>query len=241
MTSHLSLSEKSQKVREMFNKIAPKYDFLNRLLSFRQDVRWRNALLAHIPRDAHGVGCDVACGTGDVTFLIQKKRPHVKMLGVDISEGMLEGARLRAKRTGNEAISFYHASAEDLPLDSNSAEYLTIAFGLRNVDVRTKALSEFFRVLKPGGALLILEFFPADKGWLSLCFDFYFKRVLPKIGGLFADKQAYAYLPQSVSTMPSSPIFYELLQQAGFEKISEQKWLAGSTRLFVAYKSCSQL
>jgi demethylmenaquinone methyltransferase/2-methoxy-6-polyprenyl-1,4-benzoquinol methylase len=233
----LDLSEKSQQIQTMFNKISPKYDFLNSLLSFGQDTRWRNALLKQLPciPTKDGILIDVACGTGDVVLAVLKKRKDfVKLYGFDISQGMLDRAYAR---TPYQGVSYSLASAEKLPSKDNTADVVTIAFGLRNVDDRVKALEEFHRILKPTGTLFVLEFFPAKNSLFRSLFQFYFKKILPMVGGLFSDKDAYAYLPQSVKTMPSAIEFEEQLKLQGFDKITKTSWLAGSTVLFRCVKS----
>ena len=250
----LVLSEKSRAVQAMFDKISPRYDFLNRLLSARQDVRWRNALINALPvksRAGEGVLFDVACGTGDVMIsALRRRADYGSFQGFDISQGMMdagaERADLRAcvegrlKRAQTCDLGFTLASAENLPVPSASADALSIAFGFRNVDDRAKAIREFYRVLKPGGRLLLLEFFPAENGLLASAFDFYFKRILPLVGGLVSDRASYEYLPRSVSSMPNGVTFAAQLVEAGFLPHQETKWLAGATRLFVAEKSTHQ-
>ena len=235
----LSLSEKSKQVQEMFDRIAPRYDLLNRLLSARQDVRWRNQLVAQLPlvqNAGKGVLYDVACGTGDVLFQVERRRPDYGVFkGFDISGSMLECAAQRASAQ-NKNFQFVQSSAEQIPAEAQSADAVSISFGLRNVDVRTNALNEFYRVLKPGGRLLVLEFFEAESTLFAKCFDFYFKHVLPRIGGLISDRAAYEYLPRSVATMPSGAEFKQMLLVTGFAEVTETRWLAGATRLFIARK-----
>ncbi len=254
----LGLSDKSRQVQVMFDRIAPRYDLLNRLLSMRQDVRWRKALIRALPAaeafremDGGKVGplalADVACGTGDVMITCAKYRQdYGHILGYDISLGMIEHGRQRAecravaeqrsRRDSSFRFDFAPASAEQLPLPDASVHALSIAFGLRNVDRRETALREFYRVCKPGGKVLILEFFEADSGLMAKTFDVYFKKILPVIGGLLSDRSAYEYLPKSVASMPSASDFRDMLLSAGFGKVQEKKWLAGATRLFIAEK-----
>lgn len=238
--NHLLLSEKSIEIQKMFDKISGKYDFLNKLLSAGQDIRWRNTMIASFPKQERqsGVLYDIACGTGDVIFhTINKRKDYNQFFGFDISAGMLEQAKIRAESNPqNQNIQFIQASAEKLPVNAQSADCLTISFGLRNVDNREVALQEFHRVLKNSGTLYVLEFFAADNTFFAKFFDFYFKKILPKIGGIFSDRAAYEYLPNSVSTMPSAENFEKLLLNAGFTSIEQTKWLGGATRLFKATK-----
>ena len=233
----LNLSPKSRQIQDMFNKISAKYNFLNSILSFGQDKRWRRALIQSLPKiqNKEGVLYDVACGTGDVVLAARKNRSdYHSFSGFDISSGMLEQAK---SRTPHLEVKYILASAEHLPVKSETADAVTIAFGLRNVDNREQALSEFNRVLKKGGSLFILEFFPAKNTLFRSVFNFYFKKILPIIGGILSDKSAYSYLPHSVKTMPLSDEFEILLKENGFEKIKHRGWLSGSTMLFQCIKS----
>jgi demethylmenaquinone methyltransferase / 2-methoxy-6-polyprenyl-1,4-benzoquinol methylase len=249
----MELSDKSKNVQSMFDKISRRYDFLNRLLSFQQDVRWRNTLIQNLPmkgdfaNDSQGLKLiDVACGTGDVMLTAARKRPEYQEIrGYDISGGMISAGQTRADikpflRTEGKGVSarieFFQASAESIPADSGSAHAVSIAFGLRNVDNRALALREFFRILKPNGKVFVLEFFKSNNSLFARIFDFYFKFVLPRIGGIFSDKAAYEYLPKSVSTMPEGSEFQRQLEETGFTNVKEVCWLAGATRLFIATK-----
>lgn len=240
----LRLSEKSQHVQKMFDKIADRYDLLNRLLSARQDVRWRKALAKSLPAQADkcGVLYDVACGTGDVILTVAKMRSDYSQIrGFDISFEMLRRGEVRPDvgkwlRKSSINCTYTQASAEALPVENESAHAVSIAFGLRNVDNREQAVREMFRVLKPGGRLLVLEFFQPHSSAFAKVFDFYFTNVLPKVGGLISDKAAYQYLPASVGTMPSAEGFAQTLRECGYINITQQMWLSGATRLFIADK-----
>lgn len=241
----MQLSDKSQHIQQMFDRISGRYDFLNRLLSFRQDVRWRRRLVKMLPRPEHFLHepslClfDVACGTGDVIFSVAKKRKEYQnLVGFDISQGMLTQAELKqkAEAASSQKIQFVLSSAESLTADSESAHAVTIAFGLRNVENRMQALHEFHRVLKKGGSLFVLEFFPTSKTVFTSFFDFYFKRVLPCVASLFSDKEAYSYLPNSVGTMPTGDEFQNMLLLAGFSRIEQVCWMGGAVRLFTCLK-----
>lgn len=237
-SKQMALSKKSAQIQAMFDKISHRYDFLNRLLSAGQDTRWRNKMITLMPKikNKNGTLYDIACGTGDVLFNAKSKRnDYSEYIGFDISEGMLTQARKRAKEKYS-GVKFIQASAEAIPAQSKSSDCLTISFGLRNVDNREAALREFHRVLKEGGTLFILEFFQAENTFIAKLFDFYFKKILPKIGGILSDKEAYEYLPQSVSTMPTGDQFKKILSDIGFIEIQQTLWLGGATRLFKAIK-----
>lgn len=233
------ISDKSKQIQIMFDKISPTYDFLNSLLSFGQDTRWRERALSFMPdiSTLDGTLYDIACGTGDTLIgAAQCRQDYTNFVGIDLSQGMLDVAKVRcAKKHINS--KFIHASAEKIPCADQSANCITITFGFRNVDNRVAALSEFYRVLKPNGALIILDFFEGEKTFFSKFFKFYFRKILPAIGGFFADKKAYSYLPHSVSSMPSKFEMKQMFVDAGFCSYVEQyAWLSGAVRLFVARK-----
>lgn len=232
------LSEKSTKIQTMFDKISNRYDLLNRLLSAGQDIRWRNKMIHSMPKiiNKNGTLYDIACGTGDVLLSAKEKRnDYTDLTGFDISDGMLQQARNRTKQKQYN-IKFVQASAEQIPVYDETADCVTISFGLRNVDNRETALRDFHRILKKGGTLFVLEFFPSESTFFAKLFDFYFKKILPKIGGLLSDKAAYEYLPNSVSTMPSGNQFKQILSEIGFIEVEQTLWLGGATRLFKAVK-----
>lgn len=225
-------------IAAMFDRIAPRYDLLNRLLSARQDQRWRRALVAKVPVRPGGLFVDVATGTGDVILAVAHARTEYRaMVGVDISQEMLN---LAAAKAGREApaqpLEFKKMSAEALALNDASVDAMSISFGLRNVVHKDQALREFCRVLKPGGTLLILEFFLPESGLLSWLFQLYFHHILPFIGGLISDKKAYTYLPQSVGSFYRPDALAEALLASGLRVVSQTNFLFGATRLVEASK-----
>ncbi|MEZ4742059.1 MAG: bifunctional demethylmenaquinone methyltransferase/2-methoxy-6-polyprenyl-1,4-benzoquinol methylase UbiE [Bdellovibrionota bacterium] len=230
--------ESEAKVATMFDLIAKRYDFLNRLLSAGQDRRWRNKLLSYVPKSVNGVFVDVATGTGDVILGVRQTHPEYrKLIGVDISDNMLELANQKAKsKKYTNEVEFKNMSAEQLAIPDNSVDCLSIAFGLRNVLDKEKAISEFKRVLKPDGTLLILEFFLPQKGSFSTLFQFYFHKVLPKVGGLFSSREAYTYLPKSVDSFYSLAELEKKLASQNLQVTNVVSWLFGSCRLVKASK-----
>lgn len=227
------------KIANMFNRIAPKYDFLNALLSAKQDKRWRKAMIRMAPFRPNGKFLDVATGTGDVLIEALAQHPEYgEFHGTDISKEMLALAEQKTEQTpqGPKA-NFSIMSAESLKLPDSAFDCLTISFGLRNVVRREIAISEFNRVLKPGASLIILEFFIPKRGPLSRLFQFYFHQILPVIGGIFSDKSAYKYLPESVGSFYEYEELREVLYNSGFTIADTKKYLFGSCRIVKAVKS----
>lgn len=208
-----------QKVWEMFDRIAPRYDLLNRLLSFRRDVAWRNAMARHLPDRDHMLVLDLATGTGDQLLALRKRCDRISRgIGMDMSEGMLAFGREKIRDRGlTGQLELRTGDATDIPLPDATFDALTMSFGIRNVVDVPKALREMVRVLKPGGRALILEFsLPANRvvraGHL-----FYLRRVLPAVGALVSgDGYAYRYLNQTIETFPYGEAFCSLMREAGF-------------------------
>jgi demethylmenaquinone methyltransferase/2-methoxy-6-polyprenyl-1,4-benzoquinol methylase len=225
-------------VAQMFNRIAKRYDFLNRLLSARQDVKWRRHLLEMVPYRPNGFYLDMATGTGDVALAVAKEHSEYKtIVGGDISQGMLEIADQKSIKAGSsKQITWSTMSAERIPFDMTTVDCVSIAFGLRNVVNKAKAISEFHRVLKSGGVLLILEFFTPQGTILSRTFQFYFHRILPVIGRLFSEKDAYTYLPKSVASFYSPVELNDALRSQGFMIDRQTSFLFGACRLVRAIR-----
>jgi demethylmenaquinone methyltransferase/2-methoxy-6-polyprenyl-1,4-benzoquinol methylase len=218
-----------KQIAAMFNRIAPRYDLLNKLLSARQDIRWRNQLVRWLSPTAKGRFLDVATGTGDViAAVIKAGLNYSEYWGVDISSEMLKFAEPKLARAKTSTqVGFREMSAEKLEFPDQHFEALTISFGLRNVVRPDVALNEFARVLKSGSQLMILEFFTPGEDLLSRFFGFYFHKVLPKIGGLISDREAYRYLPNSVGGFYTLPQLQSQLKSSGFRPGRVRKYLFG--------------
>ena len=226
-----------KQIAQMFNRISKKYDFLNGLLSLNQDKRWRRILVQSIPTSEGGVFVDVATGTGDVLIALAKqKKGYKKYVGVDIASEMLDLAKEKAKRDQLNHLKFEIQSAHELKLSDQSVEALSISFGLRNVIIKDKALKEFYRVMKPKGRVLILDFFIPKKGLWAFLFQFYFHKVLPKIAGLFSDKSAYQYLPESVNNFYSPRELVDKMNNLGFHLESRKPFIFGWCQLLTFQK-----
>ena len=227
---------RAQAIQEMFSAIAPRYDFLNRLLSLGIDQGWRRTLARMaLLKDTNAI-LDVACGTGDVSLELRQKAPRARIVGLDFSQAMLDLAQVKIEQA-QVGIELVAASAEELPFPPADFDLLTIAFGIRNVVDKKKALAEFFRVLKPHGRLAILEFSQPQATWLRALYNFYFFKVLPLVGGLFARRSAYRYLPDSVAKFPCRDEFSGWLKEAGFRQCRYHSLTFGIATLYLAEKA----
>ncbi|RLB67729.1 MAG: bifunctional demethylmenaquinone methyltransferase/2-methoxy-6-polyprenyl-1,4-benzoquinol methylase UbiE [Deltaproteobacteria bacterium] len=230
--------QKSRAVQEMFTAIAPRYDFLNRLLSLGIDRQWRNFVGRRLADLNRPLVLDVACGTADLGLAIRQQNPGAKIVGLDFSLQMLILAGEKIRRLPEaEAFELLAGSAEDLPFTRRKFDALTIAFGIRNVIDRPRALREFYRVLKPGGRLVILEFSMPDQPLLRSLYRLYFLRVLPFIGGLFARRSAYQYLPESVVRFPEREEFVRMVQDAGFGRLRYHSLTGGIVTVYLGEKN----
>lgn len=215
------LSEKGEKIQQMFGSIAPRYDFLNRLLSFGIDRRWRTKAVRLLKYREGSRVLDVATGTGDVALEIARTTPpSVKITGADFCREMVELGEVKVAEAGlSSRIDFRVAPCEDLPFPNNTFDSITIAFGIRNVVDRKLGLAEMWRVLRPGGRMIILEFSTPRSAVVRYLYHAYFHQILPVIGGLFSRYNAYKYLPDSVGEFPSQDAFSTLIAEAGFKNI----------------------
>lgn len=223
-------------IAAMFDRIAPRYDFLNALLSLKQDHRWRNQLVSLVPYKPSGALLDVATGTGDVVFTaMAQRKEYTNFTGADISGEMLALAVAKARERNLEnMVDFRQMSAEKLEFPDGSFDCVTISFGLRNVVDKEAALKEFSRVLKPKGTLLIMEFFTPRLNIMAKAFDLYFHHILPVIGGLFSDRAAYTYLPRSVQAFYNPNQLRGALYRSGFLVNQEITFLFGGCKIIQA-------
>ncbi|MBT1072636.1 bifunctional demethylmenaquinone methyltransferase/2-methoxy-6-polyprenyl-1,4-benzoquinol methylase UbiE [Pelotalea chapellei] len=215
------LSEKGENIQQMFGTIAPRYDFLNRLLSFGIDRRWRTKAVQLLKYREGSKILDVATGTGDVALEIARTTPlSVQISGADFCPEMVElGQAKVAASPYADRITLHVAPCEDLPFPDNTFDSITIAFGIRNVVDRRLGLAEMWRVLRPGGRMIILEFSTPRSQLFRQLYYFYFRRLLPMIGGLFSRYNAYKYLPDSVLEFPSVSEFAAMMTATGFRNI----------------------
>lgn len=207
--------EKRELVRGMFNRIAPTYDVLNRILSLGIDKRWRRKTIAMMAVDERSIVLDLACGTGDLSEAAAREGA-MTIIAIDPSKQMLMRAREKMRLAESRSY-FLESFGEELPLTNNLCTHAMIAFGIRNVQERGRAFAELYRILKPGGVLAVLEFTPMDRKFISGVFNLYFQKILPGVGGLISrDRAAYEYLPQSVAQFVTARDLAAEARQVGF-------------------------
>ncbi len=233
-----NLSDKGRGIRDMFDAIAPRYDLLNRLLSLGIDRRWRRVAVSQLQIPPGGRVLDVATGTGDVALEIASRTPDsVRIVGEDFTQGMLvHGLEKISKSPYASRIVLVNAPCESMPHPANCFDGVTIAFGIRNVVDRLAGLQEMHRVLRPGGRAVILEFSNPRSRLFKSLYYFYFRRILPFIGGLLSKRSAYQYLPDSVLEFPSQEEFCALMAQAGFTQLRHIDLTGGIATVYVGVR-----
>lgn len=203
----------------MFNRIAPYYDLLNRLLSLGIDTIWRKKAIALLREKQPKMVLDVATGTADLALETARQLHAEQIIGVDISTQMLEIGREKVAKKGlSKVIQLREGDSENLPFPNNTFDAITVAFGVRNFEDLERGLAEMQRVLKPGGQLVVLEFSKPRVFPFRQIFNFYFKHILPFIGRMTSkDPKAYRYLYESVQAFPEGERFLSILTKTGFK------------------------
>jgi len=233
-----NLSEKGRGIRDMFDNIAPRYDLLNRLLSLGIDRRWRTFAVGKLNLPEGGRILDVATGTGDVALEVASRSPaSLTIVGADLTQGMLRVGQEKISRSPyRDRIVLVNAPCESMPHPDGQFDGVTIAFGIRNVVDRPAGLREMFRVLKPGGKAVILEFSHPKSRLFKEIYYFYFRKVLPWIGGLISKRSAYQYLPDSVLEFPDQETFKKMMEEAGFTQVVYHELTFGISTVHVGVK-----
>lgn len=231
---------RTRDTERLFNSIARTYDSLNHWLSLGVDKSWRRRSLRWIvdPSAPQQI-LDIACGTGDYSIAIARRaHPDTVVTGVDLTEAMLQVMRSKVEKEGLVGrIVAEQGNAEAMRFADNRFDRTTIAFGIRNFEHREQALREILRVLKPGGRLVILELSVPSNPLLRWCYNLYFTRLLPAIGGMVSgDKAAYRYLPASVLSFPNKREWMETMRRCGFRNVSHRAYTLGICRLYIGEK-----
>ncbi len=219
----------------MFDRIARRYDFVNRVISLGLDQRWRRRTVAALQLGDNPRVLDLATGTGDLAICIARARPGAKVIGLDPSAEMLDVARSKVERKDlADRVELVIGDAQALPFASCEMDAATIAFGIRNVPDRAAALREMARVVRPGGRIAILELAEARRGLLGRAARFHTRYVVPRLGALLSGKREYAYLQRSIAAFPPAEEFAELMRQCGLHVVEVVPLSFGACTLYVA-------
>ena len=238
VTPYHNNGNKKEQVADMFNNISKTYDFLNHFMSLGIDIIWRKKAIRELLALQPKIMLDVATGTGDFAFEAIKILKPEQIIGVDISQGMLDVANKKIKeRNLQQVFSVALGDSEGLQFEDNKFDAITVAFGVRNYENLEKGLADMFRVLKPGGKIVVLEFskpraFPIKQGY-----NFYFKYITPILGKMFSkDERAYSYLPESVAAFPDGDDFVKLLSKVGFKAARDRRLTFGVSAIYTGIK-----
>ena len=239
VTPYSSDSSKKEQVAEMFDNIAHSYDFLNHFFSLGIDVRWRKKAIRMIKAHNPERLLDVATGTAD--FAMEARRMGVQakeIVGVDISEGMLDVGRGKIKKKGyDDVITLQYGDNENLPFEDNAFDAYTAAFGVRNFQNLEAGLQDMYRILKPGGLGVVLEFSRPRKFPMKQLFHFYFRYIMPTLGKLVSkDSRAYTYLPESVAAFPDGEDFLAVMKRCGYTDLQAKRLTGGIATIYSGKK-----
>lgn len=234
--SDSDLSKKKQ-VEQMFDNISGNYDLLNRILSMGIDVSWRKKVVKSVQKAKPSTILDIATGTGDLAIAMAKAT-DAKITGFDLSAGMLEVGRKKVSEQNlANRIEMIQGDAENMPFADHSFDVITVAFGVRNFENLSKGLDEIYRVLKPGGKFIILEFSQPESFPMKQLYAFYSKNILPKIGKQISkDQSAYTYLPDSVKAFPYGEKMKNILKNSNFVQPFDKKLTFGIASIYESLK-----
>ncbi|MEE9442829.1 MAG: bifunctional demethylmenaquinone methyltransferase/2-methoxy-6-polyprenyl-1,4-benzoquinol methylase UbiE [candidate division Zixibacteria bacterium] len=227
-----------QKIRTMFDRISPRYDLLNRLLSGFNDMRWRRKAVGLLGDLSGKNALDLCCGTGDFLKILEDKyHENINLIGIDFAGGMLRIAGHRLNLSGSGNLVLCQGDALKLPCSDKSVHAVTIGFGIRNIIEKKEALEDIIRALAPGGRLVIIE--PAIPGnkIIAGLFKFYFRKIMPIIGGILSgDYKAYKYLDKSVESFPEPKEFCILMEECGFVNVHAYRQTPGTAMIYYGEK-----
>ncbi|RDV13412.1 bifunctional demethylmenaquinone methyltransferase/2-methoxy-6-polyprenyl-1,4-benzoquinol methylase UbiE [Pontibacter diazotrophicus] len=229
--------DKKSQVAKMFNNIAGKYDFLNHFLSAGIDIIWRKKAVSLLAPEKPKLVLDIATGTADFAIETLRLNPD-KIIGVDISEGMLAVGREKLIKKGlAEKIELLYGDSENLPFEDNTFDAITVAFGVRNFENLEKGLADMYRVLKPGGTAVVLEFSNPRSFPMKQLYHFYSSNILPMVGKLVSkDNAAYTYLPESVQAFPDGQNFLNIYSKVGFRSTKWHSLTFGISSIYIGKK-----
>lgn len=229
---------KTGQVREMFNSIAPAYDVMNRMMTLGIDTIWRRKAVDMVGKYNPRRVLDVATGTGDLAFLIDKRLRPEQLLGIDLSEGMLAIAREKALQNGvADRLSFAVEDCLSLSLPDNSYDAITVAYGVRNFENLKQGFAEMYRVLAPGGVLCVIELSTPEHFPMRQLYKFYTYTIIPLVGRIVSrDKQAYSYLPRSVAAVAQGEEMLDIFRSVGFKNCRLRRLTFGACTIYMGEK-----
>jgi demethylmenaquinone methyltransferase/2-methoxy-6-polyprenyl-1,4-benzoquinol methylase len=233
-----SRKDKKEQVAEMFNDIAPRYDFMNRFLSAGIDIAWRRKALKTLKSLDPQEMLDVATGTADVAIMASKVLAPRKIIGIDISEGMLSFGRQKIERQGlSDVITLQTGDSERIEFPDDRFDAVTVAFGVRNFADLAKGIAEIHRVIRPGGKLVVLEFSRPHLPGVRGMYNLYMNHIAPRMGGIFSkNRAAYQYLNDSVQRFPEGKAFIQVLENAGFKQTLCKRLSLGICSIYTGVK-----
>ena len=233
-----SNATKKEQVASMFDSIAKKYDFLNRFLSLGIDQAWRKKAIAYLKNTPLDHLLDIATGTADMSLMAYKQIRPKKITGIDISEGMMQYGRIKIAQKGLEnIIELKLGDSTEIPFEDAQFDGAMVAFGVRNFANLEKGLSEINRVLQPESKIVVLEFSQPTSFWFKPIYTLYMKWITPTIGKIFSgNKEAYAYLNESVIAFPEGKAFLTVLEKAGFKNVQQEKLTLGICSIYIGNK-----
>jgi len=227
--------QKTSAVRDIFERVAPRYDLMNDLMSGGMHRIWKDDFVGLLKPQPHETILDLAGGTGDIAFRMAKRGATVTV--ADINPGMLAVGRERAMKKGFPDMAFIEANAEDMPFADQAFDAVTIAFGIRNVTDIPRALRDIHRTLKWGGRFFCLEFSTSIWPGFAKAYDMYSMKVVPRIGAVVADdRHAYQYLVESIRRFPDMPGFARMIEDAGFRQVKARPILGGAVAIHTGWK-----
>ncbi len=230
---------KTEQVRQMFDAIAPAYDFMNRAMTLGIDIWWRQLAVKRLKRLKPATILDVATGTGDFAIQLNDSLQPQHITGIDLSEGMLAEARRKIKKKGLEdVITFKQDDCMALHMDDATVDAVTVAFGVRNFEHLQQGYQEMARVLKPGGMLCVLELSTPTNPLIRWFYDLYTLHIIPWLGSLKSgEKSAYRYLPESIAAVPQGDHMLQLMRNAGLKNATFKRLTLGVCTIYTAVKS----
>ena len=229
---------KTEQVEEMFDSIAPAYDFMNTAMTFGLHRYWRNCAIKMLKSLPHDAILDVATGTGDVAFCLYDKFRPKSIVGIDLGNGMLNIARKKLASMSHEAqkaICFKQENCLDLSFGDKQFDLITVAYGVRNFERLAQGYAEMFRVLKPGGTLCVIELSVPKNPLIKWAYNLYSRHLIPSIGRMVSgDSRAYSYLPESIAACPQREDMTALMSQAGFTDCRYRSLTFGTLTIYLA-------